>query len=129
MVASKKAAKKAGVKKAMTKASPRKTNARKTSHILETIHESARDFYEAGVMDLATMRDFDALCLPEIPKYSAAQIKEIRIRCKASQAVFAKYMNISPSALRKWEIGDKTPSGIALKLLNLIDRKGLDALA
>lgn len=128
MVATKKTAKKTGAKKAVTKATTRKTSARKTSHILETIHESARDFYEAGVMDLATMREFNALCLPEIPKYSAAQIKGIRIRCKASQAVFAKYMNISPSALRKWEIGDKTPSNIALKLLNVIDRKGLEAL-
>ena len=107
----------------------RKTSARKTSHILETIHESARDFYEAGVMDLATMREFDALCLPEIPKYSPAQIKGIRIKCNASQAVFAKYMNISPSALRQWEIGQKKPSGIALKMLNVVDRKGLEALA
>ena len=123
----KKTAKKTPAKTAKTTA--RKPSARKTSHILETIHESAKDFYEAGVMDLATMREFDALCLPEIPNYSAAQIKSIRIRCKASQAVFAKYMNISPSALRQWEIGQKKPSNIALKMLNVVDRKGLEALA
>lgn len=124
-----KTAKKIGVKTiAATKATARKASARKTSRILETVHETARDFYEAGVMDVATMREFDALCLPEIPKYSSSQIKGIRIRCKASQAVFAKYMNTSTSALRKWEIGEKKPSNIALKLLNLVDRKGLDAL-
>lgn len=128
MVATRKTAKRTGAKKAATKTTERETGARKTSHILETIHESAQDFYEAGVMDLATMREFDALCLPEIPKYSPAQIKSIRMKCKASQAVFAKYMNISPSALRKWEIGDKKPGNIALKLLNVVDRKGLEAL-
>lgn len=112
-----------------TKTATRKTSTPKTSHILETIHESAKDFYEAGVMDLATMREFDALCLPEIPNYSPAQIKNIRIKCKASQAVFAKYLNISPSALKQWEIGQKKPSGIALKMLNVVDRKGLEALA
>jgi len=105
-----------------------KTSALKTSRILETVHETARDFFEAGVMDIATMREFDALCLPEIPNYTPAQIKEIRSRCKVSQAVFAKYMNISPSALQKWEIGEKKPSHVALKLLNVIDRKGLSAL-
>lgn len=128
-MATRRTANKTGAKtKAATKPTARKAPARKTSRILETVHETARDFYEAGIMDLATMREFDALCLPEIPNYSPAQIKGIRMRCKASQAVFAKYMNISPSALQKWEIGEKKPSNIALKLLNVVDRKGLEAL-
>ena len=76
---------------------------------LEAMHDTARDFYQAGIMDMETMRKFDALCLPEIPNYSPAQIKAIRLKCKASQAVFAKYMNISMSSLQKWEIGEKKP--------------------
>ncbi len=98
------------------------------SKILEAMHETARDFYNAGVMDLTTMRKFDALCLPEIPKYTPAQIKRIRAKCKASQAVFARCMNVSTSSLQKWEIGEKSPSNIALKLLNVVDRKGLEAI-
>lgn len=116
---------------AMTKPAAKaalRADSRRTSRILKTVHETALDFYEAGVMDQSTMREFDSLCLPEIPNYSPAQIKEIRLRCKASQSVFAKYMNISASALQKWEIGEKKPSNIARKLLNIVDRKGLEAL-
>ena len=37
-------------------------------------------------------------------------------------------MSASASTVRKWEIGDKRPSGPSLKLLNLLDRKGLEAV-
>jgi len=128
-MATRKTAMKTGAKaQAATKSSARTASARKTSRILEAMHETARDFHDAGLMDVATMRKFDALCLPEIPSYTPAQIKSIRMRCKASQAVFAKYMNISTSSLQKWEIGEKKPSNIALKLLSVVDRKGLEAL-
>ncbi len=113
--------------KGQAAAKTRKESASK-SKILDAMHETARDFYDAGVMNMETMRQFDALCLPEIPSYTPAQIKGIRIKCKTSQAVFAKYINVSASSLRKWEIGEKKPSNIALKLLNVVDRKGLEAL-
>jgi putative transcriptional regulator len=61
--------------------------------------------------------------------YSAAQIKGIRLRFKASQAVFAAYLNTSPSTIQQWERGQKHPNGMALKLLSLVDSKGLQALA
>ena len=80
-------------------------------------------------MDTITMREFDALCLPPIKDYSAQQIKRLRLRYKASQAVFAAYLNTSPSTVQKWEQGQKHPNGPSLKLLNLVDRKGLDVLA
>jgi putative transcriptional regulator len=98
------------------------------SRILESIHEDAKGLFEAGAFDKTTMREFDALCLPKVPDYTAKQIKSIRLRCNASQTVFAAYMNISPSSLQKWEIGAKKPTGVALKLLSIIDDKGLDAL-
>ena len=93
-----------------------------------TALQTARDFYDAGLMDLTTMRKFDALRLPEVPQYSPEQIKGIRMRCKASQAVFAKCINVSLSSLQKWEIGEKKPSNVALKLLNVVERKGFGAL-
>lgn len=97
--------------------------------ILEVVHETAKGLHKAGAMNAATMREFDALCLPPIKLYSASQIKKLRLRCKASQAVFAAYLNASLSTVQKWEQGKKQPNGPSLKLLNLVDRKGLDALS
>jgi putative transcriptional regulator len=96
--------------------------------ILETVHETARGLREAGTMDAKNMREFDALCLPPVRNFSAAQIKRLRTRNKASQAVFAAYLNTSPSTVQKWEQGQKKPNGPSLKLLNLIEQKGLEAL-
>ena len=96
--------------------------------ILEVVHESAEGLHEAGLMDTKTMREFDALCLPPIKIYSAQQIKRLRQRNKASQAVFALFLNTSLSTVQKWERGEKKPNGPSLKLLNLVDQKGLEAL-
>ena len=101
----------------------------KSKSILDTVHETAAGLHKAGVMDAKTLREFDALCLPPVKHYTPAQIKRIRARTKASQAVFAAYLNTSPSTVQKWEQGQKKPNGPSLKLLNLVDRKGLEALA
>ena len=57
------------------------------------------------------------------------QIKRIRTRNKASQGVFAVYLNTSKSTVQKWEQGQKKPNGPSLKLLNLVAEKGLEVLA
>lgn len=97
--------------------------------LLETLHETAKGLHKAGVMDTQTMREFDVLCLPPVKEYSPSQIKRIRLRNKASQAVFAAYLNISSSTIQKWEQGQKKPNGPSLKLLNMVDHKGLAILA
>lgn len=97
--------------------------------ILDTVHKTAEGLHDAGVMSTRTMREFDALCLPPVRDLSAAQIKRLRMRNKASQAVFAAYLNTSPSTVQKWEQGQKKPNGPSLKLLNLVKNKGLAALA
>ena len=79
-------------------------------------------------MDATTMREFDALCPPPVKHFSAAQIEKLRLRHKASQTVFAAYLTTSPSTVQKWEHGKKHPNGPSLKLLNIVDQKGLDAL-
>ena len=96
--------------------------------ILEVVHENAKDLYTAGLMDEVTLRKFDALCLPPITEYEAGQIKRIRLGTKTSQSVFAAYLNTSKSTVQKWEQGVKKPNGPSLKLLNLVERKGLEAL-
>jgi putative transcriptional regulator len=96
--------------------------------ILDTVHATADGLHKAGSMSTKTMREFDALCLPRVKALSAAQIKRLRTHNKASQAVFAAYLNTSPSTVQKWEQGQKKPSGASLKLLNLVEQKGLEAL-
>jgi putative transcriptional regulator len=93
------------------------------------VHDTAKGLHRTGVMETQTMREFDALCLPPIKHYTPAQIKRIRIKSKASQAVFAQYLNTSPSTVQKWEQGQKSPNGPSLKLLNLVDKNGLEVLA
>ena len=101
----------------------------KRKAILDTVHKTARGLRDAGVMNPQTMREFDVLCLPPVKEYTAAQIKRIRESNKASQAVFAAYLNTSVSTVQKWERGEKRPNGPSLKLLSLVDAKGLQALA
>ncbi len=99
-----------------------------TKSILEVVHESAKGLYDADLMNVETMRTFDALCLPLMRKLSPHEIKRIRLREKISQPVFAEYLNASPSTVKKWETGEKHPTGPALKLLNIVAEKGLSAL-
>ncbi len=101
---------------------------KKHETILDVVHKTAKGLHKAGVMEAKTLREFDALCLPPIKSYTAQQIKRIRLRNRASQAVFAAYLNTSPSTVQKWEQGQKKPNGPSLKLLNLVDKKGLEAL-
>jgi|SRR5215204_291839 len=97
--------------------------------ILEVVHESAKGLYDAGLVDVKTMHTFDVMCLPPVRELSPREIKRIRLREKLSQPVFAEYLNASSSAIKKWETGEKHPTGPALKLLNLIADKGIGILA
>ena len=99
-----------------------------SSRILEAVHDTAKDLRTAGFIDKRRMHDYDALCLKPIPDYSKSRIRALRDRHRISQAVLAAVLNTSVSTVRQWEIGEKHPSGPSLKLLNLLDRKGLEAL-
>jgi putative transcriptional regulator len=102
---------------------------KKTSRILAEVHDSARDLHDAGAIDALTMRRFDAVCLPPVRHYTAADIRRIRKEANVSQAVFATILNVGKATVAAWEQGGKEPSGPALKLLDLVERKGLSALA
>jgi len=92
------------------------------------LHETARGLYDLGAIGAETLREFDASRLHPLKPFRPTDIKRLRLKAMASQAVFAAYLNTSVSTVQKWEIGEKTPSGPALKLLNIVDRKGLKAL-
>ena len=96
--------------------------------ILKVVHESAKGLFDIGLIDAKTMHTFDAKCLPPVKKLSPKQIKRIRLRERVSQGVFAEYLNASASTIKKWETGEKHPTGPALKLLNLVSAKGLEIL-
>lgn len=103
---------------------------RKTkSPILQAVHETANGLHKAGVMDQVTLRDFDRLCLPPVEPLAPEQIKKIRESSHVSQAVFARLLNTSLSTVQKWEIGQKKPTGTALKLLHLVQKRGLEVVA
>ncbi|MBT5827043.1 MAG: DNA-binding transcriptional regulator [Gammaproteobacteria bacterium] len=97
--------------------------------ILEVVHDTAKDLHDAGVMSDTTLRDFDALCLPPVRSLSAEEIKHIRKKTKISQGVFAAYLNTTKSTIQQWEQGLKKPNGMSLKLLNMVDQKGLEILS
>lgn len=102
---------------------------RKTkSPILEAVFETAAGLHKAGVMDKVTLREFDRLCLPPVEPLQPEQIRSIRETSNVSQAVFASVLNTSLSTVQKWEIGQKRPTGTALKLLHIVKTHGLDAV-
>ena len=72
---------------------------------------------------------FDAMCLTPVETLTPAQIRRIRLREKASQAVFALHLNVTTGLVSQWERGEKRPRGASLKLLNLVARKGLASVA
>jgi len=99
------------------------------SDAFEAIHSSARALLKVGAIDKATMRGFDASCLAVPSEIKPAQIKKIREQNRVSQPVFARYLNTSESTVQKWETGAKQPSGMALKLLSVVQKHGLKVLA
>lgn len=98
------------------------------SRLLSAVHDTAQDLHKAGFIDRRRMREYDALCLAPVRDYSSDRIRSLRERHQISQAVLAAVLNTSLSTVRQWEIGAKHPSGPSLKLLDLLDRKGLEAL-
>jgi len=98
------------------------------SDAFEAMHSSARALFKVGVIDKATLRNFDAACLAVPTKIEPEQIKHIREQNHVSQPVFARFLNTSESTVQKWEAGAKRPSGMALKLLSVVQKHGLQVL-
>lgn len=97
--------------------------------IPEEVRHTAHDLLGIGPMDKQTLKKFDVLTLSPVRDLSPKQIRAIRARTQVSQAVFAAMLNTSVSTVQKWEIGEKRPSGPSLKLLNLVQQKGLAAIS
>jgi putative transcriptional regulator len=99
------------------------------SEAMAAIHETMEALHEVGAVDKRTMRRFDEACLTPVHPLKPEEVKAIREREHVSQAVFANYLNVTSSLISKWERGEKRPSGASLKLLSLVKRNGLAAVA
>ncbi len=99
------------------------------SSVMASIHETAEGLHAAGVMDKQTMRKFDDRCLTPVRPLAPDEIRGLREREGASQAVFARYLNVTTGLISQWERGEKHPQGPSLKLLSLIAKHGLGSVA
>ena len=99
------------------------------SDAFAAIHETMEGLHEIGAIDKQTMREFDEACLTPVRVLSPDEIKTIRLRESISQPVFARYLNVSKNLVSDWERGVKKPGGPALRLLTVIEEKGLKAIA
>jgi putative transcriptional regulator len=104
-------------------------NKKYRSKALGALHEAMTDLHQVGLLDTRTMREFDVSCLTPVEEVSPRQITAIRKRAGVSQAVFASYLNVTTGLVSKWERGEKHPHGPSLKLLALVKKKGLEAIA
>ena len=99
------------------------------SEALAAAHEAALGLAEAGLMSKRTMRKFDEMCLTPVKEMTPEDIRALRLREHASQAVFARYLNVTTGLVSQWERGEKRPRGTSLKLLTLVAKNGLGAVA
>ena len=96
--------------------------------ISKSIMETIFDLNSSGIVDNITMNNIKNLCIPDVHDYTPENIVSIRQKYHLSQAALATVFNISISTVQKWERGAKRPAGASKKLLDIIERKGLEVL-
>ena len=99
------------------------------SEALAAVHETMESLYEIGAIDKKTMRRFDESCLTPVHSLTPEEIRHIREKERVSQSVFSHYLNVTTGLISKWERGEKKPSGTAIKLLLIVEKNGLSAIA
>ena len=98
------------------------------SDVAAAVHEGVRGMHRLGLVDKKTMRDFDVRCLTTVKNLSAKDIQALREREGVSQSILARCLNVTTNYISQLERGTKHPRGATLKLLSLIQDKGLDAV-
>ena len=99
------------------------------SEALAAVHEMIEGLHEGGAIDKRTLRELDEACRVPAAVLQTEEIKAIREAEHVSQPVFARYLNVSKNLVSDWERGKKRPGGPALRLLSIVQRKGLEAIA
>jgi putative transcriptional regulator len=98
------------------------------SRLMDAVFDTAGDLHRLGFIDKRKMQNYEALCLQPVPEFDSERVKALRSKLNLSQAVLASVLNTSLSTVRKWEMNDKHPSGPSSKLLDLLERKGLEVV-
>ena len=98
------------------------------SKIIDSLRDDLVALHKVGAVSKVTMREFEAICPPPVREFSAVEIRRLREGLQFSQPVFAHHLHTTASTVRKWEQGATRPAGPALKLLNIIADKGLQAI-
>ena len=98
------------------------------SEAFAAIHETMEALHQIEAIDKKTMRDFDAACLADLAEMEPEEIRALRQRERVSQPVFAAYLNVTRNLVSDWERGVKRPGGPALRLLSIVEKRGLDSL-
>ncbi len=99
------------------------------SEMAAAVHQTVEDIHEVGLVDKQTMREFNDSCLAPVAALPPEEIKALREREQVSQPVFARYLNVSKNLVSDWERGVKRPGGPAVRLLSIVQKKGLRAIA
>jgi putative transcriptional regulator len=103
------------------------------SRLTKALLETADDMRRAGVMGAAahekiTLRHLGGKMDAAVEPITGDEIRLLRERAHLSQAVFARYLNLTAGYVSQLERGAKRPTGPALVLLNVIRRKGIEAI-
>ncbi|KAB2886467.1 MAG: helix-turn-helix domain-containing protein [Pseudorhodoplanes sp.] len=109
------------------------TDGKKASRLTRALLETAADMRETGILNAAAYEKITLRHLGEaepvaVEPLTGAEIRALRERARMSQAVFAKYLNLTVGYVSQLERGAKRPTGAALALLNVIRRKGMEAI-
>jgi putative transcriptional regulator len=98
------------------------------SNIEDTINDLAHGLYEAEIIDKKTLRSLTEEDLPVLHEFTGEEIQQLRKKQSLSQSVFARYLNVSPAMVRSLEQGKRHAHGAILKLLNIVERHGINGL-
>lgn len=106
---------------------------KKSSRLTKALLETAKDMLDGGILKekeykKITMRHLGKKNLPKIDPMTSAEIRALREKAHLSQAAFASYLNLTVGYISQLERGLKKPTGAALALLNVVRRKGFNAI-
>jgi putative transcriptional regulator len=106
---------------------------KKTNRVVEAILEMAGDQLRSGLIDRTehekiTIRHMGDRGLGLSIPVSGEEIRLMREQAHMSQAAFARILNLTAGYLSQLERGVRKPTGPALSLLNVIRRKGVEAI-
>jgi putative transcriptional regulator len=107
------------------------TTKKKSDRVAEEMVEMALLLKRHGLLSAHDLGSIKALASPP-PEYTPQRVAQIRVKkARMSQSVFAGFLNVTTSTVQKWEspASGKHPGGAAAKLLQIIENKGIEAIA